>query len=148
LAKSSSKQVLLEGRILALVQDNDFDVFGFADGNHPFSAETQQVVSVRKHKATHRIIQNANKQALQSLVMNPGRAVTLGVSRRSWQNARYALLGAVNCCKPSPNPFARNMRGLPSAANDEARAVGALTYSHAATRDCARRGDPPCQTLP
>ena len=41
-----------------------------------FRAETQQVVFVRKHKPTHRIIQNASKQALQSLVMNPGRAVT------------------------------------------------------------------------
>ena len=91
-----------------------------------FSAETQQVVFVRKHKPTQRIIQNASKQALQSLVMNIGPRGHSGVSRRSWQNARYALLGAVSCCKPSPNPFALNMRGLPSAANDEARALGAL----------------------
>jgi hypothetical protein len=34
-----------------------------------FNAETQQVVVVRKHKAIHRIIQNAGNQALQSLVM-------------------------------------------------------------------------------
>jgi hypothetical protein len=51
LAKSSSK-----GRILALVQGSWF------------GAETQQVVFVRKHKAIHRIIQNASNQALQSLV--------------------------------------------------------------------------------
>jgi hypothetical protein len=52
LAKSSSK-----GRILALVQGSWF------------GAETQQVVFVRKHKAIHRIIQNASNQALQSLVV-------------------------------------------------------------------------------
>jgi hypothetical protein len=62
LAKSSSNVVL------ALVQDNDFDVFGFADGTHQFSAETQQVVFVRKHMATHLIVQNTSNQALQSFL--------------------------------------------------------------------------------
>lgn len=64
LARSSS-DVLSSPR----VEDDDLDALGFADGEHPFRAETQEAVLVRDDQPTNLAVDHGIKPPLEALLV-------------------------------------------------------------------------------
>lgn len=58
-------QIFLEGRVLALVEDDHSHLFGLADGKHQFGTQAQQPVLVGDDQAANTPFDHFIEQALQ-----------------------------------------------------------------------------------
>ena len=83
-------KVLLERRILTAVQDNDLDVFRFADGKHKLCSEAQKTIFVGHNQASDATIKNFVQKTLQTFF------VAVHAAAEVWDNLkRPALMCAI-----------------------------------------------------